>query len=116
MTQPTQEDRHRAYKLCGYYWHDSPLSPSFCGWRHKEKEGHWRYLPDPYTDDSFTGALVKAVFPLLADNEIEIHILDDGTIRLILLTSRGVPVEFLTASNLNTALIEAYFKIEGEKR
>lgn len=116
MTQPRREDKDIVYNLCGYYWHESQLSPSFCGWRHKEKEGHWRYLPDPYTDDSFTGALVKAVFPKMAlcSWSLVPFINKEGFLKYMI-WDWAISKEVLRADHPNTVLIEAYFKIEGEK-
>lgn len=114
MTQPTQEDLER-------------VAIELLGLKFKVSDGiKWVLHPmtlsciplinfDPYTDDSLTGALVKAVFPLLDERrwcivckDNEVHIVED------LLDVFGDVI--LRAPNLNTALIEAYFKIKGEKR
>jgi hypothetical protein len=70
---------------------------------------------NPYTDDSLTGALVKAVFPILADRRWYLVPHPDGqwTIGEF---HRSSDIVILTAPNLNTALIEAWKKIEGEKK
>lgn len=122
MTQPTQEDKILvAEKIL--------RTPVF--WKVGEGRGFfWKQefvlleFFDAYTDDSFTGALVKAVFPLLTEYDWVIQINNDGTIDICKFeeidsnwSSRMVTSYLLVGMpNLNTALIEAWKKIEGEKR
>jgi hypothetical protein len=61
---------------------------------------------DPYNSNRFTGALVKAVFPLLAERGWYIRVNEDGTIEICKDTDCREII--LTAPNLNTALIEAW--------
>ncbi|GBF40662.1 hypothetical protein [Leptospira johnsonii] len=123
MTQPTQEDLEYVAKEilkwehCPDYEmdHGSYTEPADV-WVVNEL-GEWiELLPDFYTDDSFTGALVKAVFPLFFERQWCISPLSDGRIWVFEVINDAdgqYPEDVLTAPNLNTALIEAWKKIHN---
>ncbi|TGL39662.1 hypothetical protein EHQ53_14160 [Leptospira langatensis] len=113
MTQPTQEDlEYIAKEILGGY---------------KDFEGRWIFpqigihpIPakdfNPYVDDSFTGALVKAMFPKMAlcSWSLVPFMSREGYLKYMI-WDWAISKEVLRANHPNTALIEAYFKIEEEK-
>lgn len=131
MTQPTQEDKIKiAEQLLNAKVYSEGPAPGLID----QTGPHVIYIQipnggrydiknfNPYTDDSFTGALVKAVFPLIAEKFWYIRVFPNGDVDLYYAPPTNIEdptvdsIQILTAPNLNTALIEAWKKIEGEKK
>ncbi len=78
---------------------------------------------NPYNDDSLTGVLVKAVFPILAERNCKMNFYFDGEVE-ILYPDESYGEDFddtlftiwIKKSPINTALIEVWKKIEGHNR
>ena len=115
MTQPTQEDIKQAMtEILGYEY--IPVEKRGRMYHVGVFQGPNNELLDeryvnPYTDDSFTGALIEAVFPLLAEQGWYI---EPGFNGLAIFNRERHHI--LYAHNLNTALIEAWKKIENDSR